>query len=1002
MENSKSCPARGRSPYFLLLALLGVLSLTGCQKKTSFANYRSAQEQVLLLASDKSDLSSGTSISIPIELSDLSGKLQIEEGATIADAATAAALNMGESGLNQAGPSINVSATTEVDYSQIGRLEISIPLSESAGLLQQSSYLAVLYQVKDAEGQILIGVIPSTNFRVANARATFKMLGFGNYQAVRLAQEIKEEVKVTTTETKVLTKSEQLQLPELAVAAISPIIAYKGQTITITGSNFRPGIKLAYLGRALGQVEVKSDSALTVVVDEAPRRGRGTLYLAQDGVERSFSLAYAGSSSDYPLMTAAASEICSGQKFYNANGELLEGTRSCTASAPSTPTYANCSQDGETGCITTATYKAAAMSAVQAANIAVGTTIAGVAGSGVLESHSSCTGANQSNCLATATYKTMDLSSAGAATGLTASNFNTSLKSAANFEFWDATGVRHSLAGDADLSAANIKSSIVVFGVTGTFNTSSTPCASDGESNCLVDGSTFAAAALSGLANKVLSSQTVAGVSGTVVLPAAGKVLTGISYGASNATTGTLTLPSANTVLAGSGSYGDPGAALTPSYSPDFPALANVRSLDTVNGAAGTLADCTAAGMLGCVTTTSFKSMDLSLAGSALDLTSGNFQTRISSGSMFEFWDASGTRHTFTGDADLTPASIKAGVVIHGFTGQYPSVSHPLASDTATTDFTLFYTQLSSPGNFEFFDSAGTRYTGSGDSDLLAANLKSGTEILGVTGIYSQSFTCPTGWIKVDGDSAYGTGGFCVMKYEAKNVSTVATSQAGGAPWVSTSQTAALSTCRSLGTGYDLISNQEWMTIGAHLAAQANNWTGGTLGSGSLYAGHTDSSPAQTCEASTSDTQAFVESTCTGVSSGDTAEQKRTFSFSSSDVIWDFSGNASEWVNYVNLSDKPTTSDGEYTSVTETLGTPLKHLIPTNAVKSFWNDTWNSTQKIGKYSPGTNGVGGALVRGGTHSENSAAGLFAANLANGPSSSYPYIGFRCRASLILTP
>ncbi|MDQ3230277.1 MAG: hypothetical protein M3Q07_00525 [Pseudobdellovibrionaceae bacterium] len=47
---------------------------------------------------------------------------------------------------------------------------------------------------------------------------------------------------------------------------------------------------------------------------------------AQDGVERSLNLAYAGTSSDFPLMTAAVSDVCAGQRFYDANGDLLEGS----------------------------------------------------------------------------------------------------------------------------------------------------------------------------------------------------------------------------------------------------------------------------------------------------------------------------------------------------------------------------------------------------------------------------------------------------------------------------------------------------------------------------------------------------------------------------------------------------------------------------------------------------------------------------------------------------
>src|SRR5680860_1634600 len=56
----------------------------------------------------------------------------------------------------------------------------------------------------------------------------------------------------------------------------------------------------------------------------------------------------------------------------------------------------------------------------------------------------------------------------------------------------------------------------------------------------------------------------------------------------------------------------------------------------------------------------------------------------------------------------------------------------------------------------------------------------------------STGSACPTGFIPVPGSGTYGTNDFCVMKYEAKNVGGVATSQAALTPWVNISQTAAI------------------------------------------------------------------------------------------------------------------------------------------------------------------------------------------------------------------
>lgn len=785
-------------------------------------------------------------------------------------------------------------------------------------------------------------------------------------------------------------------------------------------------------------------------------------------------------------------------------------------------------------------------------NVRSGATVNGSPGSLV-----DCTGPSQSSCVATSTYKSMDLSAAGSgsASGLTLANFNLSLRSADNFEFWDASGARHQLTGDTDLSASNVQSGIEIFGITGALTASPPTCSSDGEANCLIDGISFKAGALLSAASKLRVGQSLAGVSGNVVLPNAAKVLSGTAYGISGTSlTGTLTLPNASNVLSGSSAYGEAGALVSPSYSPDFPSPSLVRSSDTVNGSPGTLADCNGGNQSGCVTTANYKamdlttasamsdltasnfnatiassgnfefwdstgarhevsgdsnltaanilsgssifgvtgsatpapancaasgsqacvvsgsyyagssctanasncylpayqlgsqplkaisydaidagkasisaalslggvtgtlplcssgaevscitsanykSMDLSAAGTDTGLTAANFNSRVANAGASEFWDAGGARHSISGDADLSAANVKASVNLLGTSGQYPSGSYPLASDTAATDFTLFTTQLTSAGSFEFFDSSGAVYSGSGDADLVASNILSAVAIesLSITGSYTSSLSCPSGWIKVPADSAYGTGHFCVMKYEAKNVSSVATAQAANTPWVSISQASALSACRALGVGYDLISNPQWMTIGSNIAGIAGNWTGGSVGSGTLFAGHSDSNPNAACGASSNDSLYYVESTCTPVGSGDNSDQRRTLSLSNSNVIWDFSANVWESTTYLNRGDKPGATDNwfEYSALSGTTTTPLKDFVPTNAVKSYWSDTWNSTKWIGRYWSATNGTGGVLGRGGDWADGTYTGVFTAGLGTGPTEATTDLGFRC--------
>ncbi|MGA1050594.1 MAG: type II secretion system protein, partial [Minisyncoccia bacterium] len=148
----------------------------------------------------------------------------------------------------------------------------------------------------------------------------------------------------------------------------------------------------------------------------------------------------------------------------------------------------------------------------------------------------------------------------------------------------------------------------------------------------------------------------------------------------------------------------------------------------------------------------------------------------------------------------------------------------------------------------------------------------------------AANLTCPTGYIKVPGNSLYQTKDFCVMKYEAKavdindptvglitpvtvvsagiprntidNIATATTaangravaSVASGYPIANIDQITAASYCTTAGAS--LITNAEWMTIARNIEAQNSNWYNPTptpvnqVGSGGLWRGHSDNSPA--------------------------------------------------------------------------------------------------------------------------------------------------------------
>ena len=261
----------------------------------------------------------------------------------------------------------------------------------------------------------------------------------------------------------------------------------------------------------------------------------------------------------------------------------------------------------------------------------------------------------------------------------------------------------------------------------------------------------------------------------------------------------------------------------------------------------------------------------------------------------------------------------------------------------------------------------------------------------------------PGTWVLVPGDPDYGTQNFCVMKYEAKNNSDTPVSAAAGNPWVYISQQEAIAECSSLGQGFKLISNEQWMTISANIANIGENWTGGSVGAGMIYLGHSDRDPDSACASDADDARSYVENDCSGKNAGgdDQVNQKRTHRLSNGQVIWDLSGNVREWTSFSESVDKPSPQIDGYIEFTEPItgstSLPLNRLIPTQGVKTFWNDTWNSSQGIGMANIGTGGSGGNLSRGGGFKGVERNGIFRFRMDADASLLVDTLGFRCTYS-----
>jgi len=250
---------------------------------------------------------------------------------------------------------------------------------------------------------------------------------------------------------------------------------------------------------------------------------------------------------------------------------------------------------------------------------------------------------------------------------------------------------------------------------------------------------------------------------------------------------------------------------------------------------------------------------------------------------------------------------------------------------------------------------------------------------------------CPTGYIFVPALSGYTTRDFCVAKYEMKNDGYgAAVSKMAGVPWVSINRATARAACKTLGAGYDMISNDQWQTIARNIAGTASNWSGGALASGELNRGHSDNSPANVLAAADdTDPCNGTGATCLPTSWD---SQRRTHTLSNGNVIWDFAGNVSEWItndsNISNGSDDyiSAMSGGDIRQTR--YGVASGNICPSPSASPYCGLGY------GWFNYGA----GAVLRGGNYGTGTyageRAGVFATGLGYAPTATDTFFGFRC--------
>jgi len=253
----------------------------------------------------------------------------------------------------------------------------------------------------------------------------------------------------------------------------------------------------------------------------------------------------------------------------------------------------------------------------------------------------------------------------------------------------------------------------------------------------------------------------------------------------------------------------------------------------------------------------------------------------------------------------------------------------------------------------------------------------------------------------VPGSAIYGTSDFCIMKYEAKSVLVdgvyVATSQAALTPWVFISQTLAKTKSAAACTGCHLVTEAEWLTVARDVLSVGANWSGGSVGNGYIYSGHSDSVPYNILAASTDDDGYF------GTSNTAPSNQRRTLTLSNGEVIWDLAGNVWEWTQGQITGGQPgIIGQGypaypyfrEWINLTANLNVISPNPFPfTTGLQGA--ETWSSSNGVGMISSSANETAlHVFARGGAFPYSTpSSGVMALDLRNTPTAMYGGYGFR---------
>lgn len=419
--------------------------------------------------------------------------------------------------------------------------------------------------------------------------------------------------------------SSDLQVSSLAKAdstkvdSLDKVSSNSGDSISVSGTNLTADVIVKIEGQNIPLTVISGDRATFVLPASVTDSVNYVEFWKNDILINKIPLLVGDAK--VPTLAMPASSMCQDIIFKNTEGTIERGARVCDVTATVLPA---CSSDGQTGCQANEDFPAVVKADV-AAKVVQGSTLVGVAGTAIL-SKPDCTVSGSGDCRV------------------------------------DGTTYKAVLA--SELNDANIRSGITIAGTLGTLSTSMPPaCSSEGELSCIAN-SLFPAvdtAVTLSAANraKIHSSVMIANLSGTLD---------------NCSTQGSQTCYVTGSYHAATACSGDDSNCFIPTYDGT---TAKFKAVDFTTIIPGSIKNgVTIAGVGGLFPNATYP---LNVVDGVADITTTNFDTKITSSSNFAWFDRNGARYNHAGSGDIVDTNILTGKQIFSVDG---AITLPTPWDT--------------------------------------------------------------------------------------------------------------------------------------------------------------------------------------------------------------------------------------------------------------------------------------------------------------------------------